>query len=431
MVLPMRRVLAGGLLILALVATGCADSDGKASDSSSSTTVAGKSSTTVAAKPTSCPEVGSDPVKVMVIAPTETSSALPNWPDVVASANAAGCAINQDGGIRGRMVEVLYCNERNDPNEAAACVRKADDEDVTAVIGQFSISGSTVTDGLLAAGIPTVGMTSAIGPTDNTSPNVFNIDSTATGYMACPAAVKENGSEATSFFGVQRDASDRIIAGSKIVAGKSDIEFVDPVTIPADEEDFAPGLEQLQSEGADSTTLLFGEAALQSVLELNAGKITPCFGSGSISTANVAALGDATDGAVRISQLPDLEDTKVPEVASYLDAMAAADARGEPDSAPEDLKSSGFRAFLDLELIRRIGDEMDGKLDAKSLTAALDKTSDFDLAGMTLDFTQEQDFPGLARVFNDTYDFARWDAGEKKWVSFGEPFELFDVLTLG
>jgi len=81
------------------------------------------------------------PIKVMAMeAYTIPSSGLvdPHFPAALARAKA----INAAGGIKGRPVTVIRCDTKSDPNQAAACARKAVSEKVVAVIGPNTINAT-------------------------------------------------------------------------------------------------------------------------------------------------------------------------------------------------------------------------------------------------------------------------------------------------
>src|SRR3989442_2729504 len=58
------------------------------------------------------------PVKIFVIAPVATP--IQNYPDAQAGAEAAAQAINKAGGIRGRQIEIGFCNTQSAVNQAVA-----------------------------------------------------------------------------------------------------------------------------------------------------------------------------------------------------------------------------------------------------------------------------------------------------------------------
>ncbi|MGW3566712.1 ABC transporter substrate-binding protein [Streptomyces sp. NPDC000941] len=96
-----------------------------------------------------------DPVTVMTWAPENTKAT--NMPEMPAMAKAYARWVNDNGGIHGRKLKVLTCNERNDPSEAARCARRAADENVVAVVGSYSQFGRYFISALEGSGIPYIG----------------------------------------------------------------------------------------------------------------------------------------------------------------------------------------------------------------------------------------------------------------------------------
>ncbi|MDT0379311.1 ABC transporter substrate-binding protein [Streptomyces sp. DSM 42041] len=94
-------------------------------------------------------------VKVMTWAPQDTHAA--DMAGMTAMAQAYARWINASGGVAGRRLEVLTCDERNDRLAAARCADRAADEDVVAVVGSYSRHGHTFMPPLEGAGIPYLG----------------------------------------------------------------------------------------------------------------------------------------------------------------------------------------------------------------------------------------------------------------------------------
>lgn len=65
--------------------------------------------------------------------------------------------VNEQGGLGGRKLKVLTCNERDDSVAVAGCVQRAEEADAVAVVGSYSEQGGTFTTALETAGIPYVG----------------------------------------------------------------------------------------------------------------------------------------------------------------------------------------------------------------------------------------------------------------------------------
>lgn len=96
-----------------------------------------------------------DPITVMTWAPENTRAT--NMPGMPAMGQAYARWINSRGGINGRELRVLTCNEGNEPAAAAACARRAVQEDVVAVVGSYSQNGRAFMPPLEAADIPYIG----------------------------------------------------------------------------------------------------------------------------------------------------------------------------------------------------------------------------------------------------------------------------------
>ncbi|MEV7016698.1 ABC transporter substrate-binding protein [Streptomyces sp. NPDC093991] len=98
---------------------------------------------------------GDDTITVMTWAPEGTGAT--NKPGIPAFAEAYGRWVNARGGLNGRTLEVLTCNERDDAVAAARCARRAVAENAVAVVGSYSQHGDAFLPTLEAAGIPYIG----------------------------------------------------------------------------------------------------------------------------------------------------------------------------------------------------------------------------------------------------------------------------------
>ncbi|WP_030686185.1 ABC transporter substrate-binding protein [Streptomyces sp. NRRL B-1347] len=98
---------------------------------------------------------GDDPITVMTWAPDGTKAT--NKPGMPAMAKAFARWVNASGGLDGHPLEVITCNDHNDPVEAAGCARKAAEQKVVAVVGSYSQHGRSFISPLEVAGIPYIG----------------------------------------------------------------------------------------------------------------------------------------------------------------------------------------------------------------------------------------------------------------------------------
>ncbi|MER5869861.1 ABC transporter substrate-binding protein [Streptomyces sp. NPDC002044] len=96
-----------------------------------------------------------DTLTVMTFAPEGTAAT--NMPGMPAMARAYERWVNSKGGVNGRTLRVLTCNEKNTPTGAADCARKAISEKAVAVVGSYSQHGRAFMAPLEAEGIPFLG----------------------------------------------------------------------------------------------------------------------------------------------------------------------------------------------------------------------------------------------------------------------------------
>ena len=114
-----------------------------------------------------------DSITVMTWAPEKTAAT--NKPGMPALAKAYARWVNSQGGINGRKLTILTCNEHNDSVDAAGCARRAVKENVVAVVGSYSQHGRSFLAPLEGAGIAYLG---GYGVTDDefTSPVSYPVN---------------------------------------------------------------------------------------------------------------------------------------------------------------------------------------------------------------------------------------------------------------
>ncbi|MFH8442444.1 ABC transporter substrate-binding protein [Streptomyces sp. NPDC018026] len=98
---------------------------------------------------------GDDPITVMTWAPQDTGAT--NKPGMPALARAYARSINAQGGLGGRKLNVLTCNDHNDSVAAAKCARRAVKENAVAVVGSYSQYADSFFPILEGARIPYIG----------------------------------------------------------------------------------------------------------------------------------------------------------------------------------------------------------------------------------------------------------------------------------
>lgn len=138
------------LFVSMLVATGLVAAGGTAAATTSATGTAEKGASAPAQRPKG------EPIKVGVMGPCESQTL--QWCDLPEVVKVAERAVNANGGIKGRPLEVVYCDDKDDPNAAAECARKFVNEDqIVAAVGGVGRQGSALWAELQPAGIPWFG----------------------------------------------------------------------------------------------------------------------------------------------------------------------------------------------------------------------------------------------------------------------------------
>ncbi|MEV5240930.1 ABC transporter substrate-binding protein [Streptomyces cinnamoneus] len=96
-----------------------------------------------------------EPITVMTWAPEGTQAT--NMAGMPAMATAYARWVNASGGIHGRRLKVLTCNERNDTVAAAGCAQRAVAAGAVAVVGSYSQHGRSMMSPLEASGTSFIG----------------------------------------------------------------------------------------------------------------------------------------------------------------------------------------------------------------------------------------------------------------------------------
>lgn len=93
-------------------------------------------------------------IKIGVIASVDAAI---SYPDAPAAAEGAARDLNESGGINGRQIQIVFCNDNFDANQAATCARNLVADGVVATVGDFNAVGQgTVLSTLGAANISSV-----------------------------------------------------------------------------------------------------------------------------------------------------------------------------------------------------------------------------------------------------------------------------------
>ena len=231
----MRKRYLAGLATLALLLTACGGSGG-----------AGGST--------------DGPIKIMTIGAFESPVYSVPW--LKTAVTAAVKKLNDEGGVDGRKVELLTCNDKFDPNEATACAQRAVSEKVVAIVGPLSPNIGPIAKVMEQAKIPIIGPGGADGQNEATSPVSYPINATpvgmgvAAGRLAVerggPNVVVISGDNETARAGGEWAKMGVESAGGKATMLYAPIGSPDYSTVAAKALDSDPDAVSLQGSGADA-----------------------------------------------------------------------------------------------------------------------------------------------------------------------------------
>lgn len=334
---------------------------------------------------------GGDAIKVMTIGPVEAPQF--SVPSIEVGARAAVDAINADGGIDGRRLELIVCNDENDPNAAVGCARRAVAERVAAIVGGYTMFEPQVVPVVERAGIPWVGPTAL----QNSTSESYHLlgGEAATLTFAIGQRLAEQGCREVVTIGENAPASKAAVelvgAGVEAAGGRNGR----PVYGATNAADWGPVVAAALADGADCLAFMGSVGNTPKVVTAVAQSgrdVTVATAQSLLPAQAVEALGDAADGVVMTSGYLPFTSSE-PGVRALVRAARAID----PD-VPLDaqLQSSYAAVKVFAEAARGLD-----TVDAETVGAALDRLSGFDTGlGPVVDFTRPNPTRSFARVTN-------------------------------
>jgi ABC-type branched-subunit amino acid transport system substrate-binding protein len=348
-----------------------------------------------------------DTIKVMTWAPLE--SQLTNYPAITASATTYEKYINDKGGINGKKLEVLTCDEGGTPNKASDCARKAIQEQVVAVISSFGYTGDATIPLLKSANIAMFGGCCSNAVADLTSSNAFLMGNGPAYGAALAQHAVDDGKKKIALVAI--DGAQSYLEPAKAALEANGLTPHKTVILPATAQDLSPQASQALADGTDAVVMFVNADSIKTFITAykQFGSTARIYGpQGNLTEDVVSSFGNLSDGWVTGNSYADIS---APVWDDYRASLEKYDA---PDISYNGLDGlgawAGYTAFADI-----VG-KMDGPITSKTFLDAASKASEVDTGGMTatIDFTQEwTDGPeGYERLFNRTATFGTFEGGK-------------------
>ena len=326
------------------------------------------------------------------------------------TAKAAAQAINAAGGVQGRPLAILTCDDKFDPNATLDCVRQAVDGHAAAIISGLMLAGDYL-DAASQAGIPVI---PAVGFQSAEFQNDDSFPITAGGAGLATAAIAEVLAQGVTNISLVYDESSGIAkpAAEAAAAGlkAQGITVANIIPMPIDIADASSILAAAEAGGATGVALLVqGSQAAKFITAADQADSKLLIGSYDLSLepATIKTLGPAADGVLMASSFRQLTDVTNPGVKEFLAEMTAYDPTMKTDDWS--IPGVGIGTYTATHLV---GEALSNATtpDAAGVLAALPKITDFDI-GITapIDFSKPNTtfIPTFTRVFNTSYFFSQ------------------------
>jgi ABC-type branched-subunit amino acid transport system substrate-binding protein len=405
------------LAAFALVAAACGGDD--SSDAGSDGDSGETTSEETAEAPTG------EPLKVMTV--TTLNAAGPTYQNIANTAEAYAEYINARGGIGGRPLEVIVCDEMFDPAVAATCAREAVENDVVSIVGSFTFFAESIVPVVAESDITWFGPCCPITPSELTSPHSFPIGNQPMYAVGAVKRAIEDG--CNSINAVIIDGAQIFIPPMENAIAALGQSFGDTIILPPTAQDYSAEVAQATTD-ADCVIGIISETSYitWNTAWSQSGTDARQYGpQGNLNEVSAAGNEEATNGDIIAGMYPDISTDPWSEYRLALD-------EGGYDTSELDYNSLGgmgtWAAFVGFT---QIAEGIDGEITAASFFEAASGTSSLDLGGMvpTLDFTQEwaDGLEGYERLFNRSVVYSELDNG--KVVPLTSDFEDVGSLATG
>ena len=387
------RVAALAALALLAATTGCSDD----ADEGSSTTVEEAPATSQA------PE--GEPLRIGLISNT-------TWLELAsAGAEAAIARINDAGGVDGRPLELVTCDNQDSANVAATCAQDfAADASLLATVGDVSSFGGDTHPPLEQAGIAGIG-TVPLGFADFTEPRVFSATSGGLEFLGIASFLHDElGARAIGMATIDDPTAQALPALVDGVLAPRGTQLAASVVIPIASADVSSNAAALGDTDGQALALT-EDLALRYVRAARQQGFT-----GPLMLSETVVPASVLEESLSATDLEDVYAITWFDKTSqgYADFLADME-QYQPDVEPGDL---GANAWLSVNMFAEVVAGL-GEISRSGVYEAMNALSGFDTGGMTppLDYTVASTalggaaprlVPSVLTVFADRYDDGEW-----------------------
>lgn len=320
--------------------------------------------------------------------------------------------INDQGGINGRPLELVVCDDQQNATGAAKCAQDfADDSSLIATVGDVTAFGADSNPILEGADLAGVG-TAILSAGDFASPRIFATNPGALALLGMASFLYDDMGARSIGMALIDDPAAQALPGliDAAILGPRNSKLGATATIPVAAADVAPQAAALV--GSDAHMLaLTGDLVLRYIKEARQqGSTAPIVTAESTSSAVVLKGSLSSEELTEVYGISYFDKTSK----GYAD-FAADMEKYEPDTELSDLNAN---SWLSVNMFALVAEGLDD-VSRASVLAAMNSLSGYDTAGMTpaLDYTVAGEamggaaprlVPSAQAVFADRYDNGEW-----------------------
>lgn len=339
-----------------------------------------------------------------------------NDPARVAAVKAAAQAINEEGGINGSQIEVVFCNNGNEPNQGLACAQKLIKEGVVACVGcENDFNGGDVAQLFEGAGIPMV-ETEAIYPEEWNSPTTYLTSGGAEYQVTGTPLLAHELLDAKTYAYVGAELPSTKVYSEHIglVAKQLGMEQVAEVNIPLEATNFdsyAAKIVEANPEVVMMITSPFQNIPLIKAIEGQGFHPIYLFNGDVPRNDDFKEYGAAANRIYVTGDVPPVsaanENKQVKEYVDQLESYRKKTGDTKETGLGESRMSSE-RVWLAMQFLKQVMSEQKGEVTASSLIEGLNSAKDLK-SEMIPPWTpnKENCFEGYSRVSNPSIYFLK------------------------
>jgi branched-chain amino acid transport system substrate-binding protein len=340
----------------------------------------------------------------------------------------AAKTINAAGGVNGKKINVIVCNDQNDANVAGQCARQAVTDHVAAVVAQTSLVDEAVIPILEAANIPDIGPQAFSAEDTEASDKVaFGLGTIGTPDGVADAVyLQKEGCTNIGIVYTSPGGDTEVAAPAAAIKSLSGVKYAGAFAVNQQTTNWTPAVQKAISAGGQNVCLVLLAASTQMI------QVFQGISSSTSPHMRVAAyenelpisilptLGGKASGAIITSGF---YPTNSPQAASLATAFTAAYPK---DTFDEQVEDAWVSVYVFAEIAKGLS-----TVNASTVLAALNKATDVTdpLLPKPLNFTTPNSDPAFARIFNTSIVALKVNGSSASLLYGGQSLDVSKYLA--